>query len=66
MAKQYKVNGFIQNVQNGAMSQLEFIVSASNDTHCTVSIAPSNPNLPVQYCVDFTEVLKDLKKRKQL
>lgn len=66
MTKQYIVKGFIQNIAVGKMLPSEFIVSVSNDTHCTVSVAPNDSKLPMQYSVDFTKVLEDLKKEKQI
>jgi hypothetical protein len=56
--KQFEVKGFIQNVTNMDMAQTKFIVTVSNDKHCTVSVAPDNESIPIQYCIDFTKVLR--------
>lgn len=58
--KQFKVKGFIQNVNNMDMARTDFVVTVSNDNHCTVSVVPDNETIPIQYCVDFSKVLKAL------
>ena len=56
--KQFKVKGFIQDVTSMDMAKTDFIVTVSNDKHCTVSVAPDNETIPIQYCIDFTKVLR--------
>ena len=59
-SKRFNCKGFIQNIDNMDMARCDFIVTVSNDNHCTVSFAPDDRGLPIQYCVDFTKVLKAL------
>ena len=63
MAKQmknklFKVKGYIQEIKSMEMAKVDFRVLVTNDSHCTVSIVPDHKRISIQYCVDFTEVLK--------
>jgi hypothetical protein len=60
-AKQFEVKGFIQDLSNMGMMPCKFVVTVSNDTHCTVSVAPhEKSDIPIQYCIDFTKIAKEL------
>lgn len=58
--KQFKVKGWLQNLHTMEMARQDFIISVSNDNHCTVSVAPADERTKFQFCVDFTKVLKAL------
>ena len=58
--KQFDCRGLIQEINTLDMAEVKFKVTVSNDSHCTVSFLPMVKDLPLQYCVDFTEVLKAL------
>lgn len=59
--KQFEVKGFMQDIKEMKMIPCKMLVTVSNDKHCTVSIVPPQEfNIPIQYCVDFTKVLKAL------
>lgn len=69
MAKEMKnrvfdCKGLIQDVRTLRMDEFKFKVTVSNDSHCTVSFMPMFNEFPIQYCVDFTEVLKALEGKK--
>lgn len=69
MAKEMKnrvfdCKGLIQDVRTLRMDEFNFKVTVSNDSHCTVSFMPMFNEFPIQYCVDFTEVLKALEGKK--
>lgn len=56
--KEFEVRGLIQDVKAMRMIPCEYQVTVSNDSHCTVSVAPEGSY--IQYCLDFTKVLKAL------
>lgn len=59
--KMFECRGFINILDSMGIKPCKFIVTVSNDKHCTVSFAPSEEaNIPIQYTVDFTKVLKTL------
>ena len=59
--KQYEnVRGFVCMLNSMKIIPSEFIVSVSNDSHCTLSIC-SIAAPDIQYSIDFTDIVKDLK-----
>jgi hypothetical protein len=59
--KMFECKGSISNLDSMGMMPCKFIVTVSNDKHCTVSFAPDEKaDIPIQYSVDFTKVLKSL------
>lgn len=60
----FECRGLIQDVRTLRMDEFKFKVTVSNDSHCTVSFMPMFNEFPIQYCVDFTEVLKALEGKK--
>ena len=62
--KLFECRGLIQDVKTLRMGEFKFKVTVSNDSHCTVSFMPMFNEFPIQYCVDFTEVLKALEGKK--
>ena len=60
----FDCKGLIQDVKTLRMGEFKFKVTVSNDSHCTVSFMPMFNEFPIQYCVDFTEVLKALEDKK--
>ena len=60
----FDCKGLIQDVKTLRMGEFKFKVTVSNDSHCTVSFMPMFNEFPIQYCVDFTEVLKALEGKK--
>lgn len=58
--KLFYCNGLIQDLNTIRMAECKFRVMVSNDDHCTVSVAPDDETLPIQYCVDFSKILKEL------
>lgn len=58
MSKLYKANGFLQNIETMQMIPTEFDVAVTKDNHITVTVAQRH--MDVSYCVDFTEIAKDL------
>ena len=59
--KQFICRGLVQNINERTMVPCKFNVTVSNDNHCTVSFIPEKgQNIPIQYSVDFTKVLRAL------
>ena len=56
----FECKGLIQDIKTLRMDEFKFKVTVSNDSHCMVSFMPMFNEFPIQYCVDFTEVLKAL------
>ena len=61
MAKHYKANGFLQNLETMQMLPVEFDVYVSKDSHTTVTVG--HEGMDVSYCVDFTQISKDLARK---
>lgn len=60
-SKMFECKGLVGNLETSGMMPCKFIVTVSNDKHCTVSVAPDEKaDIPIQYSVDFTKVLKAL------
>jgi hypothetical protein len=60
-SKIFQCKGWLQDIRTMGMMPCKFNVLVSNDKHCTVSVVPDEKaDIPIQYCVDFTKVLKAL------
>ena len=59
--KRYEIDGFIQDLKEMKMVGVPFYVHLTRDKRgCTVSIAPSDANIPIQFSIPFDKVIKDL------
>ncbi len=58
MAKHYKAKGFLQNINTMKMMPVEFDVLVSKDSHTTVTIG--HEQLDYSYCVEFSQIAKDI------
>ena len=61
MSKRYKADGFLQNIETMQMIPTQFDVFVSKDSHTTVTVG--HEKMDIQYCVDFTQIAKDLARK---